>query len=152
MNILVVGCGKIGTTIIRSLAAEGHSVTAVDRVPALLSEITNVHDVMGVCGNGADSDVLVEAGVANTELFVAVTDSDDTNMLSCFLARRLGARHTIARIRNPEYNDSSLTFLKQNLGLSLAINPDLLAARELLNILKFPSAVKSKPFRTAILK
>lgn len=146
MNILVVGCGKIGTTIIESLAAEGHDVTAIDNVSAALTEITDVYDVMGVCGNGADCDVLEEAGAAAADLFVAVTDSDETNMLSCFLARKMGAQHTIARIRNPEYNDNSLGFMKQHLDLSMAINPDLLAAKELLNILKFPSAVKVETF------
>ncbi|MBR2405698.1 MAG: Trk system potassium transporter TrkA [Clostridia bacterium] len=146
MKILVVGCGKIGTTIIDSLSAEGHDVTAIDRIPSVLEEITNIYDVMGVCGNGADHDVLKEAGVENADLFVAVTDSDDNNMLSCFLARRLGARHTIARIRNPEYNDQSLGFLKKNLGLSMAINPEQMAAQELHDLLKFPSAVKVETF------
>lgn len=146
MKILVVGCGKIGTTIVASLSAEGHDVTAIDRDPAVLEEITNTYDVMGVCGNGADHDVLREADAAHAELFVAVTDSDDNNMLSCFLARKLGAKHTIARVRNPEYNDGSLAFMKQHLGLSMAINPDLMAAKELVNILKFPSAVKVETF------
>lgn len=146
MNILVVGCGKIGTTIVESLSAEGHNVTAVDSIPAALTDITNVYDVMGVCGNGADCDVLEEADIANIDLFVAVTGSDDTNMLSCYLARKLGARHTIARIRNPEYNDRSLGFMKQHLNISMAINPELLAAKELLNSLKFPSAVKVDTF------
>ena len=146
MKILVVGCGKIGTTIVASLSAEGHDVTAIDRDPAVLEEITNTYDVMGVCGNGADHDVLREADAAHAELFVAVTDSDDNNMLSCFLARKMGAQHTIARVRGPEYHDSSLNFMKQHLGLSMAINPDLMAAKELLNILKFPSAVKVETF------
>lgn len=146
MKILVVGCGKIGTTIVESLVSEGHDVTAIDRDPAVLEEITNTYDVMGVCGNGADHDVLREADAAHAELFVAVTSSDDNNMLSCFLARKMGAKHTIARVRSPEYNDSSLSFMKQHLGLSMAINPDLMAAKELLNILKFPSAVKVETF------
>lgn len=146
MKILVVGCGKIGTTVIDSLSAEGHDVTAIDNVPSVLEGITNVYDVMGVCGNGADHDVLTEADAAHADLFVAVTGSDDNNMLSCFLARKLGARNTIARIRNPEYNDGSLNFLKQHLGLSMAINPEQMAARELLNLLKFPSAVKVETF------
>ena len=146
MKIIVVGCGKIGTTIIDSLSAEGHNVTAIDRIPSVLEEITNIYDVMGVCGNGADHDILQEADVANADLFVSVTDSDDCNMLSCFLARKLGARHTIARIRNPEYNDHSLVFLKQHLGLSMAINPEQMAAQELHDLLKFPSAVKVETF------
>lgn len=146
MNILVVGCGKIGGTIVASLVAEGHNVVAIDENPVPLNELGNVYDIMSVCGNGADSDVLEEAGVAKADLFVAVTGSDNTNMLSCFLAKRMGAAHTIARIRNPEYNDNSLNFLKQELGLSMSINPELLAAQEMYKILKLPSAVKVETF------
>ncbi len=146
MNILVVGCGKIGTTLIDSLTAEGHNVVAIDEQPEPLNEITNVYDVMSVCGNGADSDVLEEAGVSTADLFIAVTGSDNTNMLSCFLAKKMGAAHTIARIRNPEYNDKSLNFLKRELDLSMSINPELLAAQELYKILKLPSAVKVETF------
>lgn len=146
MNILVVGCGKIGEAIVASLVTEGHNVVAIDENSAPLTELANVYDVMSVCGNGADSDVLKEAGVEKADLFVAVTDSDNTNMLSCFLAKRMGAAHTIARIRNPEYNDKSLNFLKQELGLSMAINPELLAAQEMYKILKLPSAIKVETF------
>ena len=96
MNIMVVGCGKIGTTILESLVAEGHDVTAVDNDPAALNEVTNVHDVIGVCGNGADCSTLEEAGVDKAELFVAATGSDEVNMLSCFLAGRMGRNITTA--------------------------------------------------------
>lgn len=146
MNILIVGCGKIGTTILASLTAEGHDITVIEPDRDVLAEVTNIYDVMGVCGNGADSDTLKEAGVDDAELFIAVTGSDELNMLSCFLAKRLGAKHTIARIRNPEYNDSSLNFLKQELELSMAINPESLAARELYHILKLPTAAKIETF------
>ena len=104
MKIIISGCGKIGGTILASLVSEGHDIVAIDSDSAVLTEITNIHDVMGVCGNGADSDILTEAGVAGAEMFVAATGSDEMNMLSCFLARRLGAKNTIARIRSPEYN------------------------------------------------
>ena len=146
MNILIVGCGKIGSTILASLTNEGHDITAIEPDRAILDEITNVYDVMGVCGNGADCDTLAEAGVADAEMFIAVTGSDELNMLACYLAGRMGARHTIARIRNPEYNDKSLTFMKQELGLSMAINPELLAARELFHTLKLPTAAKIETF------
>ena len=146
MNIIVVGCGKIGTTILSSLVAEGHNVVALDSNPDTINEITNLYDAIGICGNGNDCDTLSEAGVEKAELFVAVTGSDEFNMLSCFLARRMGAKHTIARIRNPEYNDQNLGFIKKQLGLSMAINPDLLAAQELFNILKLPSAAKIETF------
>ena len=146
MKIIISGCGKIGGTILAILVSEGHDIVAIDSDSAVLTEITNIYDVMGVCGNGADSDILTEAGVAGAEMFVAATGSDEMNMLSCFLARRLGAKNTIARIRSPEYNDRSLAFVRRELELSMAINPELLAAHELFIILKFPSAVKIEKF------
>ena len=136
MKIIVVGCGKIGSTIISNLVSEGHDVVAVDNSSETITEMTNIYDVMGVCGNGVDCDVLDEAGVENAELFVSVTGSDEFNMLSCYIAKRMGAKQTIARIRNPEYNDNGLVFLKQNLNLSMTINPELLVAKELYNLLK----------------
>ncbi len=146
MKINLVGCGKIGKTIVERLVSEGHDIVAIDANPTVLNEVTNIYDVMGLCGNGADSDVLIEANTDKADLFLAVTGSDELNMLSCFLARRLGAKNTIARIRNPEYNDQSLNFLRQQLELSMSVNPDMLAAQELFNILKFPSAVKIETF------
>lgn len=146
MKIIIVGCGKIGVTILSSLVAEGHDVIAVDNNPDAIAEISNVYDVMCVTGNGADCDTLAEAGVSNAGLFVAVTGSDELNMLSCFIARRMGATHTIARIRNPEFNDSSLGFMRQQLDLSMSINPEQLASEELYNILKLPGAVNIETF------
>ncbi len=146
MNILIVGCGKIGSTILASLVNEGHNVTAIDSNADVLSQLTNIYDVMSVCGNGADCETLEEAKVADADLLIAATDSDEFNMLSCFLGRRMGAKHTIARIRNPQYNDSSLGFMKQQLDLSMSINPELMAARELYHLLKLPSAAKVETF------
>lgn len=145
MKIVIIGCGKIGATILESLVNEGHDIVAIDSSSAQLSNITDIYDVMGLCGNGADSNTLEEADTGNAEMFIAVTGSDEINMLSCFLARKMGAKSTIARIRNPEYN-SSLGFMKEQLELSMSINPEYLAARELFNILKFPSAVKIETF------
>ena len=144
MKITVVGCGKIGCTVIESLLAEGHEITAIDNDEDVISEITNIYDVMAVCGSGTDSDVLLEAGIS--ELLIAVTGSDEFNMLTCFIAKRLGVTHTIARIRNPEYNDKSLSFLRKELGLSMAINPERFVSRELFNVLKLPSAIKVEAF------
>jgi trk system potassium uptake protein TrkA len=146
MKIIVNGCGKIGKTILASLVAEGHDVVAIDNNPQVLENIVNIHDVMSVCGNGIDSDVLIEAGVESADLLVAVTGSDEFNMLSCFLAKKLGAQNTIARIRNPEYNDKSLSFMREQMGISLTINPEQIAAFELFNILKLPSAAKVEMF------
>ncbi|MBQ8502678.1 MAG: Trk system potassium transporter TrkA [Clostridia bacterium] len=146
MNIIVSGCGKIGTAIISTLVGEGHDVTALDNSPEIINEITNIYDAIGICGNATDCETLTEAGVQKADLFISVTGSDELNMLSCFLAKRMGAKHTIARIRNPEYNDHSLGFMKQELNISMAINPEQLMAQELYNILKLPSAFKVEYF------
>ena len=146
MKIIIAGCGKIGTTVVGSLVAEGHDIVAIDNDPAVIEEITNIYDVMGLCGNGVDSDILEEADVSTADLFISFAGSDELNMLSCFLARKMGAKNTIARIRTPEYNDKSLGIMKQHLELSMAINPERLAAHELFNLLKFPTAVKIETF------
>ncbi len=146
MKIVVVGCGKIGETILGALAHEGHDLVAVDNRDTVINEIVNRYDVMCVCGNGVDTEVLSEAGVESAELFIAVTGSDELNMLCCFLAKRMGARHTIARIRNPEYNDRSLSFMKEQLDLSMAINPERLTASALYHMLKLPAAAKVETF------
>ncbi len=146
MKITVIGCGKIGCAVIDSLLAEGHEIVAVDNDPDVLSDITNVYDVITVCGSATDSDTLTEAEVDKSELVIAVTGEDEINMLSCFIAKRLGASQTIARIRNPEYNDKSLGFLKKELALSMTINPESLVAKEMFNVLKLPGAVKVETF------
>lgn len=146
MKIIVAGCGKIGTTLLASLTAEGHDVTALDNDAVLISTLTDNFDMMGVCGNAVDCDTLEEAGVRGADLFVAVTGSDELNMLSCFLAKKIGALHTVARIRNPEYSGRSLGFMRQHLDITMPINPEKLAAQELFNTLKFPSSMKVETF------
>jgi trk system potassium uptake protein TrkA len=146
MKIIVAGCGKIGERIVASLVEENHEILIIDKDPDIVEEITNIYDVMGICGNSADSDIAIEASAGECDLFIAATDSDELNMLSCFVAKRLGAKQTIARIRSPEYNDNSLFFMKDNLEISMPINPERLAARELFNILKFPYALKVETF------
>lgn len=146
MKVIIAGCGKIGSTIVASLVSENMDVVAIDNSDSVIRELTNTYDVMGVCGNCTDSSVLEEAGVGDAELFTAVTASDEINMLSCFIAGRLGAKHTVARIRNPEYNDSGLGFLHRELGLASSINPEQLTSREIFNILKLPSAAKNEMF------
>ncbi len=146
MKIIIIGCGKIGNSILASLVSEGHDVVAVDTNNDVLRDTANTYDVMCVCGSGTDCEVLKEAGIEKAELFVAVTGSDELNMLSCFIAERMGAGHTIARIRNPEYNESSRLFLQNQLNLSMSINPEALVARELYNMLKLPAAVKIDTF------
>lgn len=146
MKIIVAGLGKIGATLVASLVNEGHDVVVIDHDPQVVEDITNIYDVMGVCGNCADTDVLEEAGAKTAELIIAVAGSDELNMLCCFIAKKMGVKSTIARVRAPEYNDQSLGIMKQYLELSLTINPELLAAHELFHILKLPSATKIETF------
>lgn len=152
MNIIIAGCGKIGTALVSGLVAEGHDVVAIDSIPSATSEITNTFDVMTVCGDAIDRDTLAEAGVDSARLFIAVTNSDEVNMLSCLIARRMGARHTIARVRKPKYSSDSLGYLRSQLELSLTLNPEQLAARDIYNILKFPSAAKIEQFSSGSLE
>ena len=146
MNIIIVGCGKVGTCILSSLLEEGHEIVAVDSSPNVIGEIANTFDCMCVCGSGTDCDVLEEAGVNRAELLVAATGSDELNMLTCYLAKGMGVSNTVARIRNPEYNHRNLEFLRQQLDISLVINPDRLAALELYQILELPAATKVESF------
>ncbi len=146
MKIILVGCGKIGGAILEQLIAEGHDVVAIDSNIKVLNAAVDQYDCMGVCGSGTDCNTLSEAGAGEADLFVAVTGSDEFNMLSCFMAKGMGASHTIARIRNPEYNDHNLDFLKEQLELSLAINPEALAAVDAYHVMKLPSAAKIDTF------
>ena len=148
MNIVVTGCGKIGSAIIRSLVSEGHDITAIDIDPYVVQSLGDMYDIMTLSGNGVDRDILDEAGVARADLFIAATNSDEMNMLSCFLAGRIGAKNTLARIRNPEYNDRNLGFLVKQTEISRVLNPELLAAQAFFNILRFPSAIKIETFST----
>ena len=146
MNIVIVGCGKIGSTILSDLLSEGHDIVAVDSDPQVISEISNIYDSMYVCGSGTNCDTLVEAGVERAELFIAATGSDECNMLSCFIAKRMGAKHTIARVRNPEYSEKSFGFMRRQLDISMIMNPDQLAAQDIYYTLKLPGAVKIEYF------
>ena len=146
MDIIVAGCGKIGTVLIESLLSEGHDITAVDVSPEILEKTVTAFDVRGVSGSCAAYETLSEAEAEKADIFIAVTDSDELNMLSCFFARKLGAKHTVARIRKAEYNDREKNFMRDNLELSLAINPDAITARELFNMLDLPSSVKIETF------
>lgn len=146
MNVVVVGCGKIGKTIVASFLKEKHDVLCIDSDSSVILEMANAYDVMTVCGNGISYEVLKEARVDKTELFISVTGSDEFNMLSCLAAKKLGAKQTVARIRNSEYNNESLGFIKESIGLSMTINPEKLTAEAIYNLLKLPSAIKVDTF------
>ncbi|MCM1289466.1 MAG: Trk system potassium transporter TrkA [Corallococcus sp.] len=146
MKIIVVGCGKVGKSVIESMVDEKHDIVAIDNKPDVINKVANTYDVMAVCGNATSRELLVEAGIAKTDLFLAVTASDEVNMLACFLAKKLGASHTVARIRESNYNADGLQFLSKQLELSMALNPEQLTAEHLLDFLKLPSAVKVDTF------
>lgn len=146
MKIIIVGGGKIGATLIESLEGEGHDITFVDCDQKVVDEMNNIYDVMCVCGNAVDNDTLDEAQVSSADLLIAVTNSDEINMLICFIAKKMGAAYTVARIRNPEFNDKRMEQVKQYLDISLTINPELLAASEIFNILKLPAAINIETF------
>lgn len=145
MKIIIVGCGKVGTTLTEQLNRENHDITLIDTNEEAIQNISDSADVMGVTGNGAVYQVQMEAGIQDADLLIATTNSDELNMLCCLIAKKAGNCHTIARIRNPEYS-SEIRYIREELNLSLAINPELAAAREIARLLRFPSAIKIEPF------
>lgn len=144
MKIIIVGAGKVGLAVTQHLARE-HSVTVIDQSPQIIDHVINVYDVMGVCGNGASADVLKEADAPRANLLIAAASSDEINIFVCLVAKKLGVQHTIARIRNPEY-EKQLRYMRSELGLSMAINPEWATAREISRVLRFPNAMKLESF------
>lgn len=144
MNIIIVGCGKVGISIAERLSAEGHDLVMVDISAKKVEEVSNRFDIMGIVGNGASFAVQQEAGVENADLFIAVTAADELNLLCCLMAKKSGCA-TIARVRNPLYSQE-IGFIREQLGISMIINPELTAAREIAKLLKFPSAIKIDTF------
>jgi trk system potassium uptake protein len=145
MKIVIIGSGKVGSTMIEHLENEGHNIVVIDKSLEKVEEVVNNYDVMGICGNGAIYDIQMEAGVNKADLFIAATSSDEVNLICCMVAKKLGAQHTIARVRNTEYS-SQLEFMRDSLGLSMMINPEKAAANEIARILRFPSALKVDTF------
>lgn len=145
LHIIIVGCGKVGETLVDQLCREGQHITIIDQNPEKLQELTNLYDIMGVQGNGASYSVQMEAGIENTDLLIAVTDSDELNLLCCTVARRVANCAAIARVRNPDYSNDA-DYLRQKLGLAMIINPELEAAKEIARILYLPTALEVSPF------
>ncbi len=145
MEIVIVGSGKVGKQIAQKLTDENHNVVIIDNDSEALSRSSDEMDAICVEGNGADFRVQREAGVPNADLLIAVTAHDEVNMLCCLIAHKLGAKRTIARIRDPEYT-AQLDFLKEDLGLSMAINPDLAASEDIGRLLRIPSALNVEFF------
>lgn len=145
MNIIIVGCGKVGSTLVEQLNGENHNIVVIDVSEEKVKSITDELDAMGVVGNGVSYQTLQEAGIRHADLLIAVTGSDEQNLLCCVIAKKTGNCKTIARVRNPIYS-TELAFLREELGLAMIINPELTAASEIARIFQFPSAVKIDTF------
>ena len=145
MNIVIVGCGKVGSVITEQLSSEDHNIVLVDEDSEAIAAVTNHYDAMGVVGNGVSYQTLVEAGIKDCDLFIAVTDSDEKNLLACLIAGRAGKCKTIARVRNPIYSHE-IEFLKREFNLAMVINPEDTAAMEISRVFLFPSAFKIDTF------
>lgn len=145
MKIVIVGDGKVGYNIAKQLLAEGHDIVVIDNNPDVLEESLQKLDVLVVNGNGVTLKTQEEAGVANSDLLIAATSADEINLLCCILAKKLGCEHTISRLSNPEYVES-IQYMRSDFGLSMTVNPELTAAREIFRILQFPSFLKRDSF------
>ncbi len=145
LKIIIVGTGKVGSTLAGKLTDEGCDVTIIDKNREVVDHLAETYDIMGIVGNGSSYKTLIEAGVESADLIIAVTDSDELNLLCCALANMVGKCTCIARVRSPEYTDE-LNYLCDKLGIAMIINPDLEAAKEISRILHFPSAISVNPF------
>ncbi len=145
MKIIIVGCGSVGRTLAEKLNNDGNDVVVIDRVAEKVHTITGRCDVMGIVGNGATFTTQKEAGIETADLLIAVTDSDELNLLCCMLAKREGNCKAIARVKNPEYS-ADAEYLKEQLGLAMVINPEYVSAEEIARVLRFPTAIKIEPF------
>ena len=145
LKIIIVGCGKVGANLVDQLSKEGHDITVIDKKAEKIQDITNTYDVMGLVGNGASYSTQMEAGIEETDLIIAFTDSDELNLLCCTVAKRVGKCAAIARVRTPDYSEET-GYLREQLGLALIINPELEAAREVARILYLPTALEVNSF------
>ena len=145
MNIIIVGCGKVGYTLVELLSSEDHNLVVIDEKPERVSRITDSMDAMGIVGNGINHQTLLAAGIETADLLIAVTGDDEKNLLCCVIAKKTSRCQTIARVRNPIYNEET-EFLKKEFGIAMIINPDLAAATEIAKVFQFPSALRVDTF------
>lgn len=145
MKIIIIGNGKVGFALAKQLSGESHDLVLIDQNVTALHHADSTLDVLCLEGNGASINVLLEAGVRQADLVIAVTGYDEVNIMCCLIAKKLGAQHTVARIRNPEYFDES-SLLKREVGLDMIINPEYAAAQEIGRILRVPSAFSVESF------
>ena len=145
MDIIVVGCGKVGFTIVEQLSNEGHNIIAIDERQERIDKVKEELDVIGIVGNGVSYQVLMDAGITTANLLISVTGLDEQNLLCCLIAKKAGHCQTIARVRNPVYSEE-IEFFKNEFGLAMIINPEYATADEISRIFQFPSAIKIAPF------
>lgn len=145
LNIIIIGCGKVGRTLIDQLCQEGHDITVIDKDAKKVQDAANLYDVMGVCGNGASFSTQIEAGIKEADLVIAVTGSDELNLLCCTIAKQASDCSVIARVRTPDYNED-IPYIREKLGLARIINPELEAAKEIARILYLPAALEVSSF------
>ncbi|PHU39393.1 Trk system potassium transporter TrkA [Pseudobutyrivibrio ruminis] len=145
LKIIIVGCGKVGRTLVDRLSKEGHDIVVIDENQDRIDNLTNLYDIMGIQGNGASYSTQVEAGINDADLIIAVTNSDELNLLCCTIAKQMGDCASIARVRNPDYS-KEISYLQEKLGLVMIINPELEAAREISSILSLPSTLEVSSF------
>ncbi|MBR6916620.1 MAG: Trk system potassium transporter TrkA [Clostridia bacterium] len=145
MKIIIVGCGKVGEAIAGALCNEGHDICVIDTNKQVIEKVTYAYDILGICGDGILYEVLEEAGAAGADLIVATTSRDEINMLSCIIAKDMGTVRCIARVRDPKQNAHAV-YLSQHLGISMTVNPELLASREAARLILMPSATEVDTF------
>lgn len=145
LKIIIVGCGKVGTTLVESLSREDHDITIIDVDSEVVQRVAGTYDVMGITGNGASYSIQIEAGIEQADIIIAVTESDELNLLCCTIAKKVGDCAAIARVRNPDYSEE-LSYLREQLGISLIINPELETAREIARLLRLPTALEINSF------
>ena len=145
MKIVVIGCGTIGKTIVEHVSKEKHNLVIIDTDNDTVEELIEKYDVMGVVGNGACLDIQEEAKIQNADLVIAVSPKDEINIMACMLAKKLGAESTIARVRNPEYRRQTV-LMKEELGLSMVVNPEQETSDEIMNLINIPSVLKLEKF------
>ena len=145
MNIIIVGCGKVGRTLVEELSKEENDIMVIDLKQDIVEKVVSEYDVAGIVGNAANHSTLVEAGIEKCDLMIAVTNSDDFNIVCCLFAKKAGGCQTIARVRNPEYN-REIKYIREELGLAMVINPEMIAALEISRVLRFPSAIIVETF------
>jgi trk system potassium uptake protein TrkA len=145
VKIVIVGAGKIGSAIVKNASMENHEVIVIDDNPEVIERIVNQFDVLGICGNGVSYEMQKASGTATADLFIAVTTSDEANMLACLIAKKLGAKNTIARVRDYEYT-KQIELMTDALGITRTINPEHEASKEIMRIINFPEAIKVDSF------